>query len=255
MNIIMLVLNVVALVLVFRQSLYSFDLKRPSSYPSDGHKQTQKRLERILEAAQWDPLHEYEEEYGPDPDEAYDYINLFSLFQRHHEQEEEQANENQPNANQPSANQPNANQPSANQPNANQPNANQPNAQQPNEEQNEEQNEAEFAQFVNRVTRLWNQTLQHMVNEYVGYTDRYYMDIDWRDQMWNEHWFTYLESAHSDLNRFINDHTLSVEARECIVEDLMHWVYSDYYRWFLNLVKEEWDHEYVRRTNSLITQV
>ncbi|CAA9986277.1 Plasmodium exported protein, unknown function [Plasmodium knowlesi strain H] len=215
MNTVMLVLNVVALVLVLWQSPFSYDLNAPS----DGYKQTEKRAERILEAEHVSPLEESGELYGEEGDDMYNYITLFSVNQTNNSQEEEEEEEAQPQT-----------------------------------EQQAILEEFAFDELFHKVNNNWNQTVENMVHQYVAYTDGYNMEVTWRDEMWNEGWYKYLESIHADLNKFLNDESLSLEARECVAEDLLYWANDDFNS-FLNIVKEEWDKETTKRGEALVIEV
>ncbi|CAI7717870.1 Plasmodium exported protein, unknown function [Plasmodium vivax] len=213
MNVVMLLLNVVALVLVFWQPLCSHDLKRPVSRPSDRCKQAGKRAERVLEAEHASPFEECGQLFGQEDEEMDNYVTLISTYPVHNVDYDEQQIEQQNNL-----------------------------------------NDIEFEELFNRVNTLWNETVENMVNEYITYTDSHHMEIHWRDEMWNQRWYKYLESIHADLNKFINDENLSFETRENVAEDLLFWANDDF-KWFLNIVKEEWDNKITYSPEVLITEV
>ncbi|GAB64552.1 hypothetical protein PCYB_021210 [Plasmodium cynomolgi strain B] len=221
MSTVMLVLNIVALVLVFWQPPCSYDLKHPVNRSSDGCKQTGKRAERVLEAEHTSPFEECGQLFGPEDVEMEDYVTLISTYPVNNVENEEVYTEQPNNV---------------------------------NVNVNVNVNDAEFLELFNRVNTLWNETVENMVNEYITYTDSNHMEISWRDEMWNQRWYKYLESIHSDLNKFINDETLTYETREHIAEDLLYWANDDF-KWFLNIVKEEWDHETTSRSEVLVSEV
>ncbi|ANQ05911.1 Uncharacterized protein PCOAH_00003870 [Plasmodium coatneyi] len=214
MNTVMLVMNVVALIFAFWQPPFSYDM----SPPSDACKRREKRAERILEAQRLTPMEETGLLFAEGDEDMYNYITLFSIYPTHNVDQGEAPQETE------------------------------------QTEQQNNTNNTDFNELYTRVSNNWNQTVQNMVNQYVAYTDGYFMDVTWRDEMWNRGWYVYLESIHADLNRFLNDETLSLEARECVSQDLLYWANDDF-GWFLNLVKEEWDIELMKRSELLITEV
>ncbi|SBT32333.1 hypothetical protein POVWA2_009000 [Plasmodium ovale wallikeri] len=106
----------------------------------------------------------------------------------------------------------------------------------------EEQNvyDIELEQLIHRISDTWNVTIENMINDYVTYTSINNMDVHWRDEMWNERWYKYLESIHTDLSKFLQDENLSLDTRESIAQDLLFWTNNDF-KIFLNIVKEEWE--------------
>ncbi|EUD64298.1 hypothetical protein C922_05313 [Plasmodium inui San Antonio 1] len=213
MNIVMLVLNIVALVLVLWQSLCSYDFQCHVSRPSHGCKQTGKRADRILEAEHMSALEENGQLFGEQDEEMENHVTLILNYPMINAEHEELYTD----------------------------------------EQND-LDEIEFHNLINRVNILWNEAVENMIKEYVTYTDNHHMEIPWRNEMWTQAWDKYLESIHADLNKFLNDDSLSLQTRENIANNLLYSVNDDF-KWFLDIVKEEWDKEMANRSGVVITEV
>ncbi|GAW79058.1 Plasmodium exported protein, unknown function [Plasmodium gonderi] len=202
MNIITFSLNLIALTFVsWEQPLFSYVMRcSDNNHPWVRNNQIGKKVQRILEAESKNPFEECGQLFGQDDEEMDNYVHIITTYPVNIVENEE-LETNQMNNNFVGL---------------------------------------EMDDLYSKISQLWNDSVENMVNEYITYTDSKHMEVPWRDEMWNQRWYRYLDTIHAELNRVLYDDALSLETRENICEDLLLGTANDF-KWFLNIVKDEWE--------------